>query len=57
MKGKLFDLLKLRASYGLSGNDDIGNYTAQQTYISQNFLGCRVWSGQALEITSFNGRK
>ena len=33
------DLLKLRASYGLSGNDDIGNYTAQQTYISQNLLG------------------
>lgn len=33
------DLLKLRASYGMSGNDDIGNYTAQQYYISQNFLG------------------
>jgi TonB-linked SusC/RagA family outer membrane protein len=33
------DLLKLRASYGLSGNDDIGNYTAQQTYTSQNLLG------------------
>ncbi len=33
------DLLKLRASYGLSGNDDIGNYTAQQTYVSQNLLG------------------
>jgi len=36
---KVFDLLKLRASYGMSGNDDIGNYTAQQYYISQNFLG------------------
>jgi TonB-linked SusC/RagA family outer membrane protein len=35
----LFDLLKLRASYSMSGNDDIGNYTAQQYYISQNFLG------------------
>jgi hypothetical protein len=34
-----FDLLKLRASYGLSGNDDIGNYTAKQTYVSQNLLG------------------
>jgi hypothetical protein len=33
------DLLKLRAFYGLSGNDDIGNYTAQQTYVSQNLLG------------------
>ena len=39
MKGNLFNVLKLRASYGLSGNDDIGNYTARQTYISQNFLG------------------
>ena len=36
---KIIDLLKLRASYGLSGNDDIGNYTAQQTYTSQNLLG------------------
>ncbi len=33
------DLMKLRVSYGLTGNDDIGNYTAQQTYISQNLLG------------------
>jgi len=31
-------LLKLRASYGLTGNDDIGNYAAKQYYISQNFL-------------------
>jgi TonB-linked SusC/RagA family outer membrane protein len=31
--------LKLRGSYGLSGNDDIGNYTAKSYYISQNFLG------------------
>ena len=36
---KIIDLLKLRVSYGLSGNDDIGNYTAQQTYVSQNLLG------------------
>jgi TonB-linked SusC/RagA family outer membrane protein len=33
------DLLKLRASYGLTGNDDIGNYTSQLTYTSQNLLG------------------
>jgi TonB dependent receptor. len=39
MKSSFFDLLKLRASYGLSGNDDIGNYTARQTYVSQNLLG------------------
>ncbi len=39
VNGNLFDMLKVRASYGLSGNDDIGNYTARQTYISQNFLG------------------
>jgi TonB-linked SusC/RagA family outer membrane protein len=36
---KVVDLLKLRASYGMTGNDDIGNYTAQQYYVSQNFLG------------------
>lgn len=36
---KVIDLLKLRASVGLTGNDDIGNYPASQTYISQNFLG------------------
>ncbi|HEV8283847.1 MAG TPA: SusC/RagA family TonB-linked outer membrane protein [Chitinophagaceae bacterium] len=33
------DLLKLRASFGFSGNDDIGNFTSLQTYSSQNFLG------------------
>ncbi|MBE9601112.1 SusC/RagA family TonB-linked outer membrane protein [Pedobacter sp. MC2016-24] len=31
--------LKLRASYGLTGNDDIGNYSAKSYYISQGFLG------------------
>ncbi|MBE7171216.1 MAG: SusC/RagA family TonB-linked outer membrane protein [Williamsia sp.] len=36
---RVVDLLKLRASYGISGNDDIGNYTAKQYYVSQNFLG------------------
>lgn len=39
MHGKTIDVLKLRASFGLSGNDDIGNYPARQTYITQNFLG------------------
>lgn len=36
---KAIDYLKLRASYGESGNDDIGNYTAQKYYVSQNLLG------------------
>lgn len=34
-----FDLLKLRLSYGLSGNDDIGNYNGIQYYKPQNLLG------------------
>lgn len=33
------DLFKFRATISRSGNDDIGNYTARQTYTSQNFLG------------------
>ncbi|WP_295117825.1 SusC/RagA family TonB-linked outer membrane protein [uncultured Chitinophaga sp.] len=33
------DLLKLRATYSITGNDDIGNYTARQTYGAQNLLG------------------
>lgn len=36
---KAVELLKLRASYGLVGNDDLGNYTAKQYYVSQSFLG------------------
>jgi len=36
---KTIQNLKLRASYGLTGNYDIGNYAAKQYYISQNFLG------------------
>ncbi|KDN54831.1 SusC/RagA family TonB-linked outer membrane protein [Flavobacterium seoulense] len=36
---KAIDYLKLRASIGHSGNDDIGNFTAQKYYISQNLLG------------------
>jgi TonB-linked SusC/RagA family outer membrane protein len=34
-----FDKLKLRVSYGLSGNDDIGNYNGIQYYKPQNMLG------------------
>ena len=33
------DLFKVRLTWGLTGNDDIGNYTSRQTYVSQNFLG------------------
>jgi TonB-linked SusC/RagA family outer membrane protein len=36
---KYIDLLKLRVSYGLVGNDDIGNYNARQYYVTQNLLG------------------
>jgi len=36
---KVVETLKLRATYGLSGNEDIGNYTAKTYYVSQNFLG------------------
>lgn len=32
-------LLKLRASYGRVGNDDIGNYASREYYTSQNLLG------------------
>lgn len=35
---KNIELLKLRASYGLVGNDDIGNYTGKSLYTSQAFL-------------------
>ncbi|BAV04559.1 TonB-linked outer membrane protein, SusC/RagA family [Filimonas lacunae] len=33
------DMLKLRASAGKTGNDDIGNFTARKYYVSQNLLG------------------
>lgn len=33
------NVLKLRASAGKSGNDDIGNYTARKYYVAQNLLG------------------
>ncbi|WP_243348796.1 SusC/RagA family TonB-linked outer membrane protein [Parabacteroides sp. FAFU027] len=33
------DMMKLRAGYYASGNDDIGNYTARYYYVPQNMLG------------------
>lgn len=36
---RTFDLLKLRASYGMSGNDDISNYNARQYYINYGLVG------------------
>lgn len=36
---KNIDFLKIRATIGTSGNDDIGNFTAQRYYVSQNLLG------------------
>lgn len=39
MANSKIDLLKLRGTYSISGNDDIGNYSARQTYVAQNLLG------------------
>lgn len=36
---KFMDFLKLRAGYSITGNDDIGNYTARKYYTSQEMLG------------------
>jgi len=36
---KWINLLKLRASVGMTGNDDIGNFTSRKYYTSQNLLG------------------
>src|SRR5690606_25884165 len=35
------ELLKIRVSYGLTGNDDLGNYSARRYYVSQNLLGAQ----------------
>ncbi|MBW4889951.1 SusC/RagA family TonB-linked outer membrane protein [Mucilaginibacter sp. HMF5004] len=35
---KFIESLKLRASYGFVGNDDIGNYAAKTYYVAQNFV-------------------
>lgn len=39
MNNSVLDLLKIRLSYGTSGNDDIGNYNGIQYYRPQNLLG------------------
>lgn len=39
MANSKIDLLKLRGTYSISGNDDIGNYSSRQTYVAQNLLG------------------
>lgn len=36
------DFLKLRTSYGISGNDDIGNYTASSYYTTNSYY---YWTG------------
>lgn len=36
---KWINLLKLRGSVGMTGNDDIGNFTSRKYYTSQNLLG------------------
>ncbi|WP_207536077.1 SusC/RagA family TonB-linked outer membrane protein [Desertivirga arenae] len=38
---KIVEFLKLRTSFGMVANDDLGNYTARQYYLSQNFLGAQ----------------
>jgi TonB-linked SusC/RagA family outer membrane protein len=35
------DLLKLRGTFAIAGNDDIGNYNSSHTYTSQNLLGAQ----------------
>jgi TonB-linked SusC/RagA family outer membrane protein len=39
MANAKLNALKLRASYSIAGNDNIGNYAWRQTYTSQNLLG------------------
>ena len=39
MANSAINLLKLRATYSLTGNDDIGNYSSRMSYTSQNLLG------------------
>jgi hypothetical protein len=36
---RAIEMLKLRATYSYTGNDDIGNYNNRQYYVSQNLLG------------------
>jgi TonB-linked SusC/RagA family outer membrane protein len=37
----LIELLKIRVSYGVTGNDDIGNYNSRRFYSPQNFQGAQ----------------
>ena len=39
MANSSINLLKLRGTYSITGNDDIGNYSSRQTYGAQNLLG------------------
>jgi TonB-linked SusC/RagA family outer membrane protein len=39
LKNSKINFLKLRLSAGVVGNEDVGNYTSRQTYVSQNLLG------------------
>ncbi len=40
---EIVDLLKIRAGYGITGNDDIGNYSSSRYYVSKN-----LWSYQGV---------
>lgn len=35
----VFDQLKIRAGYAVTGNDDIGNYSSRHYYMPQSYLG------------------
>ncbi|MCS3797292.1 SusC/RagA family TonB-linked outer membrane protein [Niastella sp. OAS944] len=41
MANTVLDLLKVRATFAIAGNDDIGNYNSGHTYTSQNLLGAQ----------------
>jgi TonB-linked SusC/RagA family outer membrane protein len=41
MANSSISLLKLRATFSITGNDDIGNYSTRYTYGSQNLLGAQ----------------
>jgi TonB-linked SusC/RagA family outer membrane protein len=41
MANSALDLLKLRGTFAIAGNDDIGNYNSSHIYTSQNLLGAQ----------------
>jgi TonB-dependent starch-binding outer membrane protein SusC len=48
-KSTIVDDLKIRASYGLAGNNNIGNFTAQQLLGLDNYVvGGKIVTGQAI---------